>query len=154
MQIEINRVYDIDTLLGWRAEVIRHVFGSEPDARLIEQNCDYYRRHISDGTHIALVATADGEEAGCGAICISDELPSPDNPSGRCAYLMNIYVREPFRNHGIAHSIVKALIEKARECRCDKIYLEATDSGRPIYTSLGFSDLRNMMIYSHPTSDE
>ncbi len=29
---------------------------------------------------------------------IIEELPSPDNPSGKCAYLMNIYVREAFRN--------------------------------------------------------
>ena len=50
-----------------------------------------------DGTHMAFVATVYAEDAGCGGICISDGLPSPDNPSGRCTYLMNIYVLEAFR---------------------------------------------------------
>ena len=46
-----------------------------------------------------LMALAEGKDAGCGMVLYHDELPSPDNPSGRCAYLMNIYVRSGFRRH-------------------------------------------------------
>ncbi len=37
-------------------------------------------------------------------------MPSPDNPSGRCAYLMNIYVREGYRSEGAGKKIVRYLI--------------------------------------------
>ena len=145
MEITSKRIVDIQELLAWRREVIEHVFSKEADASLLEANKDYYRRHISDGSHIAFIALCDGEEVGCGAVCITEELPSPDNPSGRCAYLMNIYVREPYRHQGVGARIVENLVECAAEEGCDKIYLETTDVGRPVYASLGFRDMPDMM---------
>lgn len=143
--IEIKRIDSVSELLRWRIEVINHVFGVEPAATLIKSNREYYERHIPDGSHLAFIATWKGEEAGSGSICLSDELPSPDNPSGRCAYLMNIYVRDAFREHGIGHAIVSRLIEEAEKLNCGKIYLETTEEGRSLYTSMGFCDLPDMM---------
>lgn len=131
--------------MHWRAEVLRHVFGTEPSRRLLVENRRYYRSHTADGSHYALVAAADGVDCGCGAVCFGDELPSPDNPSGLCAYIMNIYVREPFRNHGVAHAIVAALIEESRRRLCGKIYLETTSVARSVYASLGFRPMDGMM---------
>lgn len=133
--------------MHWREEVIAHVFGEQPDAALLAANRDYYLRTMASGEHLALVAEVDGCECGCGAICLGEELPSPDNPSGRTAYLMNIYVREPYRNHGIAHALVKRLIEEAQGRRCGKIYLESTPEGKPVYFSIGFRDMPDMMKY-------
>lgn len=60
---------------------------------------------------------------------------------------MNIYVREAFRNNGIAHQIVSRLIEEAHNRNCGKIYLETTADGKPVYTSIGFKDMPDMMKY-------
>lgn len=147
IDVEIYRINDIDTLLTWRAEVIQNVFGEDADENLLEANRQYYGRHIEDSTHIAFIAILDGKECGCGAVCLSDELPSPDNQSGKCAYLMNIYVREAFRNKGVAHAIVRRLIEVAFENGCGKIYLETTADGKSVYSSLGFRDMPDMMKY-------
>lgn len=145
--IELKQITSLPTLMYWRGEVIEHVFGHKPDRRLLVANRQYYRKHIADKTHIAYVAILDGEEVGCGAICLTDELPSPDNPSGHCAYLMNIYVREPYRNQGVGHAIVSTLLNDAKAQSCGKIYLETTDAGRSVYESLGFTDLPDMMKY-------
>lgn len=145
--IEIHEIQSLPTLMKWRQEVLRHVFGEEPTARLLVENRRYYHKHIADGTHYAIVAKCDGDDAGCGSVCFTDELPSPDNPSGKCAYLMNIYVRYQFRQHGIAHRIVKRLIDEAKARECGKIYLETTADGRPVYESIGFRDLPDMMKY-------
>lgn len=147
MEIELKREVDLQTLMRWRREVICHVFSAPPDDALMEANRRYYERHIADGTHIAFVAEANGGECGCGGICLGDELPSPDNPSGRCAYLMNIYVREAFRKHGVAHAVVRRLISEARSRGCGKIYLESTQEGRGLYLSTGFRDMPDMMKY-------
>ncbi|MDE6287908.1 MAG: GNAT family N-acetyltransferase [Muribaculaceae bacterium] len=145
--VEIRHINDIEELMAWRAEVISNVFGEDADAGLLDANRRYYLRHAADGTHIALVASLEGVDCGCGALCLSDELPSPDNPSGKCAYLMNIYVRETFRNRGVAHTIVSRLIEEAKTRNCGKIYLETTAEGKPVYISLGFRDMADMMKY-------
>lgn len=147
--IRIKPIKDLTELLAWRREVIRNVFGEEPSEELMERNSDYYRNHLPDSSHIPYMATLDGEEAGCGSLCLSEELPSPDNPTGKCAYLMNIYVRDKFREHGIAHAIVAKLIEEAKLRDCRKIYLETTQEGRHLYESMGFRDLPDMMKLYH-----
>lgn len=145
--IELRRITALPTLMRWRAEVIRNVFGIEPHPRLLVANRQYYRRHIADDTHLAYVADYDGEECGCGAVCFYEEMPSPDNPTGKCAYIMNIYVREPYRNNGIAHHIVRRLVDEARQRGCAKIYLETTASGRSLYQTSGFKEMPDMMKY-------
>lgn len=145
--IELRKIKSLTTLMRWRAEVIAHVFQQVPDSCLLEANRKYYIKHIADNTHVAYVAMYDDDEAGCGAICFADELPSPDNPTGKCAYLMNIYVREAFRRQGIGHAIVNALVKVAKTRDCGKIFLETTADGRPLYESLGFSDMHDMMKY-------
>ncbi len=145
--ISIKEVRDIPTLMLWRAEVIEHVFGEKADETLLSANREYYERHIADGTHLVFVAEKDGEECGCGAVCFTAELQSRDNPSGKCAYVMNIYVREPFRKHGIGHKIVLRLIKESKRYGCGKIYLETTDLGKPMYKTSGFKEMPDMMKY-------
>lgn len=143
--IELKQMSDLDQLLVWRREVIENVFDTLPSEELMKQNRDFYIRHLADGSHLAFMALEDGKEAGCGAVCLTEELPSPDNPSGKCAYVMNIYVREKFREQGVAHAIVTRLIEEAKKRGADKIYLETTPQARPVYESIGFHDLPDMM---------
>lgn len=145
MDITIDVIYDIETLMEWRAEVIRAVFGIEPGKQLLDENRKFYERHLADGSHLALIARVDGRDVGCGNVCFYYEMPSPDNPAGRCAYIMNIYVRPPYRCNGIAHRLVARLADVSRDLRCGKIYLETTDNAAPIYSSLGFRPMTNMM---------
>ena len=152
MKLEIREIIAIPTLMHWRNEVIENVFGVTPSKRLLAANRRYYRQHIADGTHIAVIAEIDDTDVGCGAICLSEELPSPDNPSGQCAYLMNIYVRKEYRGRGIGHSIVEWLVNKALQCGCDKIYLETTDGARSLYKSIGFEELPGIMKYANVQS--
>lgn len=143
--IRLREGKDVAELLEWRKEVIHAVFGMEADDALIHANLEYYEAAIAGGGHIALIADIDGTGAGCGAICFQNELPSPDNPGGRCAYIMNIYVREPYRGKGIATAIVRELISVAKKHNCGKIYLESTREGLPLYSRIGFKPIENMM---------
>ena len=148
MNVTVRETASIPTLMHWRMEVIVNVFGLTPSKRLLAANRRYYRQNIADGSHIAVIAELDGADVGCGAICLSEELPSPDNPSGRCAYLMNIYVRKEYRRRGVGHAIVRWLVDKAGQLGCDKIYLETTDGARSLYRSIGFTELSGIMKYA------
>jgi len=149
--LTIDRTVDVNILMTWRMEVLHCVFSipEDTDTRGLEQqNRRYYERHLADGTHIACMAHIDGEAVGCGGICLYDEMPSPDNPSGRCAYLMNIYVREPFRKQGIGQQIIRWLVGQAQESGITKIYLETSHVARHLYGTLGFAEMEDMMIWT------
>ncbi len=139
---------DIETVLEWRRAVIREVFSLSDDddiTSLMERNRTYYEYAIPDGTHHACFAYLDDRIVGCGGMCLHEEIPSPDNESGYCAYLMNIYTAPDSRGHGVGHAIVHYLIQQAKLAGADKIYLEASPDGRRIYAKEGFVDLPDMM---------
>ena len=138
---------DLELLMDWRMEVLDTVFAEDKpwDAdALRDANLAYYRDHIGRD-HFACLVLVDGEDAGCGAICIQEEMPSPDNPSGKCAYLMNIYTREGFRHKGVGRAVVTWLVERAKAEGADKIYLESTDMAKPLYAGAGFAPMSGMM---------
>ncbi|MCD8316689.1 MAG: GNAT family N-acetyltransferase [Eggerthellaceae bacterium] len=128
--------------------VLREVFDLPGDTDMnayYAHNRAYYESHIPDGTHIACFAYIGDEIVGCGGICLYEEMPSPDNECGRCAYLMNIYTIPSCRGHGIGGKIVTYLIEAAKEKGASKIYLETSDDGRRLYEELGFTDMVDYM---------
>lgn len=146
--IEKATLQGLDELMTWRMEVLREVFAIPADVNtsaLEESNREYYRHAMSCGEHIACFAQYGAERVGCGGICLQREMPSPDNPRGRCAYLMNIYVRPGYRGKGIALHIVRWLVEQALAQGSSKIYLETSDAARKLYAGLGFKYMKDMM---------
>lgn len=147
-EIQLHKIKDLRTLLKWRARVLLAVFGKAARVRLREllyANAVYLRKHVADGSHIAIMASIDGEPVGCGAVCLYDEMPSPDNLSGRCAYIMNVFVKSGHRHEGIATRIVTRLVLEAVQQNADKIYLETTRKGRRLYRDLGFKEMKGFM---------
>lgn len=150
MEIKIHQagINDLDILMEWRMEVLREVFAIPKDqsaAELEEENFLYYQEALLKGDHIACFAYVEEEIAGCGGMCLYREMPSPDNPTGECAYLMNIYTRPRFRGHGVGDTVVRWLVKQAVQRRIPKIYLETSDAGRPLYQEIGFQDMTDMM---------
>ena len=143
---------DMELLLTLRMEVLSHVFSQEKkelsdsewdDIR--SENEDYYKEELEKGGHVACAIYVSGELAGCGGVCLYREMPSPDNRSGKCAYLMNIYVRQEYRRQGLAKEICNYLIDKAKEKGSEKIYLESSDMAFELYRTLGFEDMNGYL---------
>lgn len=150
MNVEIRRadLADLDLLMRWRMTVLREVFDlppGQPLEKLERENRAYYEAMLPADGHIACFARRGEEIVGCGGACIYREMPSPDNPSGQCAYLMNIYMRPEFRGHGIGEAVVRWLVGQAAQRGITKIYLETSASGRGLYEKTGFSEMPDMM---------
>lgn len=143
---------ELALLLQWREEVLRCVFSLPEGAdmtALMEANERYYRHELPAGGHIGCFAERGSEIIGCGGLCLHGEMPSPDNPSGRCAYLMNIYVRDAHRGKGVGKKIVRYLVGRALAQGITKIYLETSECGRELYESVGFTPMRDMMLLTY-----
>lgn len=150
MDIEIRKaeLTDIDLLMKWRMRVLREVFAipeNEPAEELERKNRIYYQSALQAGGHIACFACQGEEIIGCGGICLYQEMPSPDNLSGQCAYLMNIYTCPDFRGLGVGETVVKWLAGQAVQRNITKIYLETSKPGRKLYEKAGFIDMPDMM---------
>ncbi len=138
----------LDQLMAWRKTVLEEVFGSlshQTMQKLLAANRAYYEAAIVQEQHVACFAYEDGIPVACGGMCIQLEMPSPDNPQGINAYLMNIYTTPAHRARGAGKAVVEWLVEQARIRNIGKIYLETTPLGRELYVTVGFVDYPDIM---------
>ena len=131
----------LDLLVSTRIEVLRaanRLDDSADMSRVAAQSRAYYREALSDGSHTGILAFDGDRFAGAGGVSYYRVMPTFHNPSGRCAYIMNMYVRPDYRRRGIATAILALLVTDARERGSGRIALEATEAGRPLYEKYGF----------------
>ena len=132
---------DLDLLVHTRVQVLLAANGlpEETDMTAVKTaSRDYYRAALSDGSHAAWLVFDGDTWIGAGGVSFYQIMPTYHNPSGRKAYLMNIYTRPDYRRQGIARHMVDLLVGEARERGVTAISLEATAMGMPLYESYGF----------------
>ena len=150
METRIRRagLTDIDLLMKWRMTVLHEVFSIPSDEPMEKLECEnrlYYQTALPAEEHIACFAYVGDKIIGCGGVCLYREMPSPDNPDGGCAYLMNIYTTPEFRGQGVGRKIVSWLIGQAKDKGIAKIYLETSECGRSLYQEMGFTNMYGYM---------
>jgi GNAT superfamily N-acetyltransferase len=136
---------DVDTLLEHRLGMIEAVFSSHgPSASsrpaaadLRETNAAWLARHLG-GDFEAWLAEAEGRPVGSAAVMWFPHPPSPINPIGLEAYVLNVFTEPTWRRRGVARALMERVVEEARARGVKRIWLRASDDGRPLYESMGF----------------
>jgi GNAT superfamily N-acetyltransferase len=145
---------DREDLMRLRLEMLRTVNGLSPDVQFDPAFLENTRRYFLEGDQTTVLATVDdgdgGRAVGCATVCYGRIIPAYRHPDGRLGHVMNVFVSAEYRRLGIARSMMERLIADAREKGCTKITLDATESGRPLYASLGFVDNDRGMILVLP----
>lgn len=132
---------DLDILVKTRLEMLRAVnkIPESEDLTEVAGSCRaYYSESFEKDSHVAYLVF-DGEAfIGCGGISFYQVMPNIKNPSGMKAYIMNIYTNPRYRGKGIATKVVDLLVTEAHKRNIQKISLDATKMGRPVYERYGF----------------
>ncbi|MCL2774373.1 MAG: GNAT family N-acetyltransferase [Oscillospiraceae bacterium] len=68
-------------------------------------------------------------------------------PNGKTAYIGNLYTLPEFRKKGIGTHLFGLNMEEAKKNDCQRILLDATDAGKPIYEKYGFEKSDTTMAY-------
>ncbi|MBR1952793.1 MAG: GNAT family N-acetyltransferase [Lentisphaeria bacterium] len=118
----------------------------DDEAAFLEENINYFRNALNTESYIGFIAFEDNTVAGTGGICLHIHPPSYGVPNGKTACLLNMYTLPGARGKGVAGKILSLLIEKAKEKECCKIYLNASNMGKPLYQKNGFTDVENEMV--------
>ena len=82
---------------------------------------------------------------GAGGVSFYKVMPTYHNPTGKKAYIMNMYTASEYRRQGIAFHTLDLLVKDAREQGVSQIALEATEMGRPLYERYGFVKMEDEM---------
>lgn len=144
---------DIDLLTQLREEVLRaanRLKADDPMPDIKDATYEYYYKSLDQGAHIAYLALDGDIVAGCGGVSFYQVMPTCGNPTGKKAYIMNMYTRPEYRRRGIAGEILELLIQSAKQSGAGQILLEATAAGRPLYVKYGFEPMPDEMELVSP----
>ncbi|WP_309472834.1 GNAT family N-acetyltransferase [Nostoc sp. ATCC 53789] len=61
-------------------------------------------------------------------------------------YIWGVYVEQSYRRQGIAKSLTNRAIEYLKAIACTRVVLNASPLGKPVYSSLGFSEGNLMQL--------
>ena len=116
--------------------------GPRPDHLPIRPRCagatsGWIAEHLGRD-FIAWMADLDGRPVASAGLLWFAHPPGPLNPAGREAYILNVYTRPEARRLGLARALMERLVEEARMAGIRRIWLRASEAGRPLYEAMGF----------------
>lgn len=146
MEYRVTDANDIDMLMDVRLSMLRIVNDLPADYVFDDELVVSSRRYFLEGDQTTVVAVDDGRCVACASMSYIEIMPTFSHPSGKRAHLMNVYTEKHYRRRGIARQLVNMLIGDARAHGATEISLDATESGRPLYESMGFKASEECMV--------
>jgi Predicted acetyltransferase len=138
---------DLDFLVQSRLDFV----GAEvtgPDYELILKSTrHYFETALRENQCDVILAEKNDAVIGTGVIFYYASVPSVYNPWGKNAYITSMFVAENHRRKGIATAILDKLVDIARQKGYYRIFLQASDMGKPLYENYGFTEgMANMLL--------
>ena len=141
-------IEDLDLLVDMRIKVLRaaNMLSEETDMSEVRRcSYRYYKEALCNGSHTAYLVFDGNNVIGTGGASFFQVMPTYHNPSGRKAYIMNMYTDPVYRRRGVAYKTLDLLVRDIRKCGVSAISLEAIEMGKPLYEKYGFVKMQNEM---------
>ncbi len=99
----------------------------------------FFEHAFAENRIVQILAEDNGTVAATGAVIFYDYPPSFSNPSGKVAYIANMFTALDHRRQGLACRIMDLLVDEARKAGAGEVRLLASEPGRPVYETYGFT---------------
>jgi len=135
---------DIQYLVQYRKQQLIDegaVFDNEIDNEL----SDYFILSLSDNSFISWLAIDEEKIVATSGLCFYQLPPNSHNPSGKNAYITNMYTLPEYRKRGIGSRLLQLVINEAKTLKYKVIRLHASVDGKSIYSKAGFNDTDGYM---------
>jgi ribosomal protein S18 acetylase RimI-like enzyme len=122
-------------------------------ADLIEENwreitLEFIEQARRELQYKAFIAEIEGKVVGsAGCQVFAGLYPQALKPEYRkYGYIWGVYVEPPYRRQGIAKKLTLKAIAHLNSLQCTHAVLNASPTGKPVYSSLGFEDSNAMRL--------
>jgi FolB domain-containing protein len=140
---------DIPALVELRLGMFESMGFTDPDdlERLRKQSYEYMHHKLPSGEYRSWVADVNGLAVASGGLVIHSAPPTVHNQRGLEGYVISVFTAPEWRKQGMSRGIMNAIIDYLRGQGIVAVTLRATEQGRPLYLSLGFTpDDRTMAL--------
>jgi GNAT superfamily N-acetyltransferase len=152
MSIMIRRATsaDVEALAALRVAFLAEEESLHDEAEcatFLQLTRQYFAQAIPSGEFVSWVAEAEGEIVAISGLIFFQRPPSLQNPSGKEAFILNMYTVPQCRSRGLATQLLHALLHYVQtQTDAHRIWLYATPPGKPIYEKAGFKTKQRKML--------
>jgi GNAT superfamily N-acetyltransferase len=135
------KLEDIDVLVDFRLRFLADRAGTEkaPAEDLLGKYLrDYFAEAMPRRAFIAWLAERDGDVVATSGLVVWRMPPNNSVPTGRQAYVLNMYTMPEARRQGICTALLEKMIEEARALGLSRVHLHASKTAEGIYRRRGF----------------
>jgi GNAT superfamily N-acetyltransferase len=105
----------------------------------------YLADALRDASYFGWVAELDGAIVAGAGLILRPLPPNPEHLGGGVeAYVLNVYTDPPQRRLGLARRLMDTVLDWCQTERIQRVRLHASDEGRPLYASMGFTATTEM----------
>jgi GNAT superfamily N-acetyltransferase len=126
---------DVERLIDLREAFVTELSHIEDRAAFRVAAEEYFCRGLANGSFMAWVAEAT-DIVGVVAMVVYEHPPMA-NLITRQGYVLNVYTVPEWRRRRVARALTEELVAHAEQENI-RLWLIATDQGRPLYASVGF----------------
>lgn len=137
-------IKDIDQLIELRKKLLIEE-GFCSDNNIDEELEQYFSLSITNREMVIWLALDAEYIIGTAGVCFFQYPPSFSNPTGKIAYITNVYTREEYRNQGVATKLLDFILDEVKMEGCQVTRLHASAQGRKLYEKKGFVDAEGFM---------
>ena len=132
---------DVAAFAAIRVEFLTLIRTIEDADEFYRHTLDYLYAHIDQDDLLIYLAVDQGKIVSTCMACLFQTAPLPSCITGRSAELLNVYTLSDYRRMGLAETLIRLLIEALQQRGVEKVLLDYTDDGLPLYEKLGFTRL-------------
>lgn len=144
MKYRKANISDIPYLVSLRKQQLLDE-GSVPVNDIDTELTEYFTSCLVANTFVSWLAVNDNTIVATSGICFYRLPPTYSNPTGRVAYITNMFTMKEYRRRGIASALFKLVIDEAKKQNYKLIRLHASANGKPLYSRFGFVDTDGFM---------
>jgi GNAT superfamily N-acetyltransferase len=157
MQIRSAVMSDLELVLQMRLDSFGEVRGPGPFEITDEfraETRDFIDRAQREDRLRTWIAEEPGEALGIVSVVVNDVPPVPEDPKSREGYIVNEYVKPHARGRGVGRLLLRAALGSAGILGIRRFSLLATDAGKRMYVTEGFSSTDRHMVLSVPVGGD
>jgi GNAT superfamily N-acetyltransferase len=140
MEYRKANLSDLDKLAQLRVEMLCEdgAYSETFRAHIFNNTKQFISDGILDESFVSWAAVQGTQIIAMGGVSFLSLPPNDWCPGGKTAYIGNVYTVPAFRKQGIASCLLEHMISEAKNRGCERILLNTTDIGRPLYEKYGF----------------
>ena len=139
MEYRRATIDDVSNLIEMRKQQLLDE-GFPPVSNINLELQEYFTSGLNDDSFISWLAVINSLIIATSGLCFYQLPPTYSNPSGRVAYVTNMFTRKEYRRQGISSHLLNLIIDEAKSLNYRVIRLHTSANAKSIYNKIGFVD--------------